>query len=238
MSRDQERELWMSDETFAAPLVLLVVDRLTDPDDDADGNPLAWDFDTLKIEIEKQWGVQPTQLTLDRAMMGIAIVQAPDRFFNNVPDFIVMCSVLSGAAFDPTVFTPPTSLEIAWGITELLFLVSHGQPVKFGAQVQAFVGAILEDEGVIDPPDVLGIAYRADAWDAITKSHAHNPLEIGIIREVQQEKSNEIKRTIRDSLARLIAQIESLELENGDSREFAKLMSERLDTSSSHAHQD
>lgn len=237
MSRDEERAMWLSEETFASPLVLLVVDRLTGEDDDTD-NPLDWDPETLRLEIEEQWGVKPSQIIMDRVLMGIAIVRDPSRFFNNVPDFISLCTVLSGAAFDPTVFTPPTAFEVGWGITELLFLVSHGQPLKFGAQIQAFVGAILKDEGVIDPPDILGIAARADAWDAITSAHSHNPLEMGRIREVQQEKTNEIRQAIRDSLASLIKQVESLDLENGDTRELSQHMIERLDTSSGHAHQD
>ncbi len=184
---------------------------------------LLWHPHTAKLEVEENFGVTLTEANFGRLMAGVAVLTT-DCFYKNVNDFMSLCRVMAGGLLDPGVWVPAAVEEVAWGVTEALLLSPPDDDDQdpFSAEIRAYVGAVLDDEGFLKAPDVLGIAARrgGDPYARVRALYADSPDLLAAVEAVEEAKAGEVTGIVRDNLRRLLVQMSSLPLANGDPREL------------------
>lgn len=222
--RDKVRTAWQNPEMLATPLLVLWLDAYVVGEDKAgQAEVLAWDPETVRLEIEDDFKVSVPQPVLDKLFAAREIVTT-DRFFTSLPDFVAFCNVLSGATFDPTEFDPADAAECAWGITEALLLDPPDDATRevFAPDIVAYVGHAVAEEGILDPPDVLRLAGPPGRAARAAAAWADDPALAAEIVARDAAKGAAITRGVRDRLRLLTRQLEALSLARGDTAEIVE----------------
>ena len=216
------QSLWTSPQTFASVLLTVFLDRF-----EMDG--LGWDPNTITLEIEEEFDVDLPQCVLDKLMAAISILTS-DTFYRSLPDFIMFCNVLSGDTYRPDMFDPADSAEVAWGITEGLLISppEEEQNGPFSDEIRAYVGAVLDQEGIINAPDVLQIALRKANVSDAANQFSDDPAMFNAVYDVEAGKSAEINSIITEKVKMLLGQLRAIKLQNGDTMTVAKTLEQSL----------
>ncbi len=204
-------------DTFATTLVVCLVDTYGTEVFD-------WSPETIRLETEQDFSIQWPQSNFDRLMAGCALVKT-DNFYKNLPDFIELCGILSGAPAHPGVFAPADAAECAWGVTETLLLSPPDEAEPFSDEIRAYIGKVVEMEGIISPPDILKIGILSgDYRIRVHNDFSDDPELYGAIWGTEQDKTDDINDLVKGRLTLLIQQLSSLQLTNGDTSKIAKQM--------------
>lgn len=187
---------------------------------------LEWDPATIALEIEEEFKVELPQLSLDRLLVAIQILTT-DRFYKSLPDFVAFCNTLDGDEFNPQTFDPADAEEVAWGITEALLLSPPDDDDKepFSDEIRAYIGAVLDKEGLINAPDVLKIALRRARIAPSIEDFSDDPEMFSAVYALEEGKNEDINQAIKLKLKLLIAQLSALNLENGNTAEVVAMLS-------------
>jgi hypothetical protein len=211
--------------------VTLFHDEYYDAKDAAGENCYAWHPGTILLEIQDDFGVELPRANFDRLMAGIHVITS-DAFFKSTPSFIEICNVLSGGLYDPATWDPADAAECAWGITEAMLLAppDDDDEEPFSREVRAYIGAALDQEGILDPPDVLRIAIRNGGHNQAARVHSQfdDPATHAAITQTEAAKVKEINDHVRSNLRMLIGQLEALHLAHGDVRALASRLAQAL----------
>ena len=209
-------ELWKSPQTFSIVLLTVFLDRFG-------LEALDWDPATISMEIEEEFGVDLPQCVLDKLMVEINILTT-DRFYRSLPDFITFCNVLSGDTYRPDMFDPADSVEVAWGITEGLLISppEDDQPEPFSDEIRAYIGAVVDSEGIVNPPDILKIALRRANVSNAVNDFSDDPEMFNAIYTVEAGKTDDINAEITARASLLAEQLSALELVNGTTEHVAR----------------
>jgi hypothetical protein len=212
------QEAWTSKETFATVLLTIFLDRFG-------MEALEWDPSTIALEIEEEFDVKLSQLSLDRLLTAIHVLTT-DRFFKSLPDFIAFCNVLDGDTYNPGVFDPADAEEVAWGITEAMLIAppEDNEPEPFSDEIRAYIGGVLDKEGIINAPDVLRIALRRARVSPSINDFSDDPEMFSAIYDVEAGKTTEINQTIQTKTQILAAQLAALQLDNGNTKQVAQML--------------
>jgi hypothetical protein len=212
-------------------LVTLFHDEYFDPGDAPADNCYTWHPGTILLEVRDDFGVELPRGNFDRLMAGIHLVTS-DAFYKSTPTFIEVCNVLSGGLYDPATWDPADALECAWGITEAMLLSppDDDEEEPFSDGIRAYIGAALDEEGILNPPDVLRIAIRGDGHNraARVSSQFDDPETRGNISRAEAAKVAEINDRIRENLRMLVDQLGALHLGHGDARALAGRLARTL----------
>lgn len=215
------RMVWQDREASATVLLTLLIDAFGT-------EALSWTPQTIIFELEMDFGVKLSDRNLAKLMAGIHILTS-DEFYRNLPTFNDMCVVLAGGAHQPGVFVPADAAECAWGITEVLMLHPLDEDEPFDEDIRHYVGAALKDEGIIKPPDVLGIAiHDQELARQVSYDYSDDPEMSSAIWGAEKEKTDDINRFVRDKLEHVLRTLESLPLHNGNADQMAKKMLQSL----------
>jgi len=222
MPKDILQEAWTSRETFATVLLTLFLDRFGT-------EALEWDPATIVLELEEEFDIKLPQLAMDKLLTAIQILTT-DRFFKSLPDFVAFCNVLGGDTFDPRTFDPADAEEVAWGITEAMLISppDESDPEPFTDEIRAYIGAVLDQEGILNAPDILRIALRQARVAPSIEDFSDDPDMFHAIYDVEQGKTEDINQTILLKTKLLAAQLAALQLKNGNTQQVAKLLQESL----------
>lgn len=211
MAKDKKTtQLWRDPNTFATVLLTSFLDTF--------GNDaLYWDPATIALEVEDEFDIELSEITFDKLMMAITLLTT-DKFYTSLPTFISVCNVLSGTPFDPTQFDPADSAEVAWGITEglLIYPPDNDTDSPFSEEIRAYIGATLDSEGIINPPDVLRIALRTANVSTSLGDFSDDPSMFNAIHDMEAAKTGEIENIMTQNLHMLYNQLSQLQLQNGD----------------------
>jgi hypothetical protein len=202
----------VSQDTYATVLLVFFVDRYG-------LEALDWHPETIKLQLQQDFGIVFPKSGLDKLMAAVAIV-VTDAFFRDTPQFIELCNVLSGDDFDPTVFEPADSAEMAWGVAEAMLLFPPAESMPFSDEIRAYVGRVLRDEGYVRPPKVLRFATDADFADQVEFDFTSDPEMFQAIYANQSAKADEIDVLVMDNLQELLTQLTSLPLNTGDTSQI------------------
>lgn len=216
------QEAWRSKETRATVLLTLFLDRFGT-------EALEWDPATIALEIEDEFDVDLPQISLDRLIVAIQILTT-DRFFKRLPDFIAFCNVLDGDPFQPDTFDPADAEEVAWGITESLLISppEDDDPEPFTDEIRAYIGSVLDSEGILNPPDILRIALRMVNVSPAMKDFSDDPTMFSAIYDVEAGKTEDINQSIRFKTELLAEQLAALSLKNGNTQQVAEMLKQSL----------
>jgi hypothetical protein len=217
MTEDTRAQSWQRQDLFATTLLCLFIDEFG-----TDG--LAWAPATIRHEIQDSYGVSLTDVVFSRLMAGIVVLTS-DAFFTQLPDFAQLCNVLSGDGYDPASFQAPDAVDIAWGITEALLLSPPelNKDHVFDDEIRYFIGHVLQQEGMVEPPDVLKFAL-------FDQPAARVALDVAAQAE-SQFKAQAIQTQLRERLTRLFAQVSELSLTTGKTRDVLQKVNNELHAS-------
>jgi len=186
---------------------------------------LTWEPNTILLEIEEEFNVDLPQLALDKLLVGIQILTT-DRFYKSLPDFISFCNVLSGDTYRPDMWDPADAEEVAWGVTEALLIYppEDNDEEPFTDEIRAYIGAVLDREGLINPPDILRIALRQARVSPSIDDFSDDPTMFNAVYDLEEGKRADIENTIRMRTKMLAAQFNALKLENGQVDKVVKML--------------
>ena len=216
------QEAWRSKETFATVLLTMFLDRFG-------MEALEWDPATIAMEVEDEFDVDLPQLSLDKLIVAIQILTT-DRFFKRLPDFIAFCNVLDGDPFQPDTFDPADAEEVAWGITEALLISppEDDDPEPLTNEIRAYIGSVLDGEGILNPPDILRVALRMAKVSPAMKDFSDDPEMFNAIYDVEAGKTEDINQAIRFKTELLTEQLAALHLKNGTTQHVAEMLRKSL----------
>lgn len=214
--------MWKSPQTFASVLLTVFLDRFG-----VEG--LQWDPSTITLEIEEEFDVDLPQASLDKLLVAINLVTS-DAFYRSLPDFVMFCNVLSGDTYRPDMFDPADSAEVAWGLTEGLLLSppEDDQDGPFSDEIRAYIGAVLDQEGIINAPDVLKIALRKANVSDAANEFSDDPDMFTAIYDVEAGKTAEVDDIVRAKVQMLLGQLQALQLQNGTTGAVVKTLAASL----------
>jgi hypothetical protein len=209
---------WTSRDTFASVLLTLFLDKFGT-------EALQWDPTTITLEIEDEFDVELSQIALDKLLVAIQILTS-DRFYKSLPDFIAFCNVLSGDTYRPDMWDPADAEEVAWGVTEALLIYppEDNDEEPFTNEIRAYIGAVLDREGLINPPDILRIALRQARVSPSIDDFSDDPTMFNAIYDLEEGKRADIENTIRMRTKMLAGQFKALQLENGNVDNVVKML--------------
>jgi hypothetical protein len=218
--RNIMQEAWTSKETFASVLLTLFLDRFGT-------EALQWDPTTITLEIEEEFAVDLSQLSLDKLLVAIQIMTT-DKFYKSLPDFISFCNVLSGDTYRPDMWDPADAEEVAWGVTEALLLYppEDDDPEPFTDEIRSYIGAMLDREGLINPPDILRIALRQARVSPSIEDFSDDPTMFNAVYDLEEGKRQDIEQTVRMRTKLMAAQFRALKLKTGAVDQVVKMLDE------------
>ena len=186
---------------------------------------LGWDPATITLEIEEEFNVDLPQLALDKLLVAIQILTT-DQFFKSLPDFNDFCNVLCGATYRPDMWDPADAEEVAWGVTEALLISPPDEDDKepLTEEIRAYIGAVLDSEGIINPPDILRVALRAARVSPSIEDFSDDPTMFNAIYDLEAGKTADINQSIRMKTELLIAQLAALNLQNGNTQQVVEIL--------------
>lgn len=218
MSKNIMQEAWTSRETFASVLLTMFIDRFG-------LEALTWDPTTISLEIEEDFDVDLPQLALDKLMVAIQLLTT-NRFYKSLPDFISFCNVLSGDPYRPDMWDPADAEEVAWGVTEALLIEppEDQDAEPFTDEIRAYIGAVLDSEGLVNPPDILRIALRQARVSPSIGDFSDDPMMFNAVYDLEEGKRQDIEQSIRLKTKLLVAQLRALNLKNGSAEQVAQML--------------
>lgn len=212
------QEAWKSRDTFASVLLTLFLDKFGT-------EALEWDPTTITLEIEDEFDVELPQLSLDKLFVAIQILTT-NRFYKSLPDFIMFCNVLSGDSYRPDMWDPADAEEAAWGVTEALLIYppEDDDDEPFTDEIRAYIGTVLDREGLINPPDILRIALRHARISPSIADFSDDPMMFNAVYDLEEGKRQDIEQTVRMRTKMLAGQFQALKLENGAVDQVVKML--------------
>lgn len=218
-------ELLRRPDTFATTLLTILLD--TYPEQTEDGHPLVlqWSPYAIELQLQDDFGVDVPKVNLDKIMAAIAVVTS-DGFYKSLPQFISLCNVLGNDDVEPDVFDPADAMEIAWGITEAVLLnpPDESDPEPFTDEIRGYIGAILESQGFLRPPDVLRLGLMKPIELNPDYDFSDDPAMFEAMWSGQDAKTEEVNQAIKEQLQALVSQLRSLKLQHGDSSKIPETL--------------
>jgi acyl carrier protein len=168
------------------------------------------------MEIEDDFGINLPQGSFDRLMVARNLLTTDD-FYRSLPDFVQWCGVLNGDTYDPLLWDPADAQEVAWGISEALIIEPPDEEEPFNSEIRAYIGAVLDEEGIMNAPDILRLALRnVDLTAKVHGDFSDDPIMFAAIYGFEKSKTDDINNYTRGQLRLLISQLEQLPLRLGE----------------------
>jgi len=191
----------------------------TDPEQEAI-NSDGWTVETIAYEIKNTYNVELDESQIGKLMAAITIVNQPSRFYTNLPDFIDLSNALNGDTLDPAVFDPVSAMEAAWAIYEALLIEvimmepsdkPEDQIPEFSQEIRGYLGAILDQEGITNPPDILRLAeHNPNRLSEVMADFSDDPAMFAAINETEEQKSKAITTELKGRLRLVFDQLAHL----------------------------
>ena len=210
------RTLLLEESTHATVLLLILLDTYGP-------EALEWAPETINMELKDDYAVNITKQTLDKIMAAIAIVTT-NYFYKDVLKFIELVNILSGDDAEPNEFDPATAGEILWGLSEafLLWPPEEGdssEDTHFSAEIIEYMSQVMRDEGYMKAPDLLALSGH-DTTSFVHDVWADDPEMYQAIYEVQQQKLEDLKLSLKDNFKELFVQLQLLPVRSGNKEEI------------------
>jgi hypothetical protein len=216
-----EGKVWANQDSFTTTLVVLFVDTYGTEGFD-------WHPNTVEIEVEHDFRINLPDVNFEKLMTGISLFKT-NNFYRSLPDFIRSCVVLNGERVGKDQFELADAADCAWGMTEAMLLHPPEVDEPFTAEIRTYVGKMLDQEGILTPPDILRIALRdQDVAEQVRYGFSDDPEMFGAIQDMQAAKTEDINHLIKSRLRSLFHQLKSLPLNAQASDNMAKVVEKVL----------
>ena len=202
--------------TYASTLIVAMLDEF--------GTEfLSWEPDTIRLEIENNYGIEPPPVALDK-LWALITVLTTNQFWNNLDAFTHICHALSGRLADFHNYDPAEVDEMCWAILEVNLIDPPGPKDKLNPEIIEYIKAKLQDEsftrtpamlkkfvGDVESPELIDSAMEADGID--TKSHWDS----------QTKRCLLLDQEMQFKLSALIQQVVALPLQHADRQALSEL---------------
>lgn len=203
-------ELWQSKRGFGSALLIACID-------DFGMQCLTWEPETLEIAVREKYGDVDAD-SVERLMAAVGILTS-NMFTQDIIALCMTCTALDFERSGGDQFIPAGLDEIMWGLTEARLLLGGLKDTGFSEEVAIYVGKLLDEEGLENPPDTLAFAKRID-----TGMSAETLADLPDLSAIFEDDQNASKETLdmvaMEKLRMLLEQIDSLKLETSDLSEF------------------
>ena len=208
-------------DTYATTIIVAMLDEFgTDF--------LEWEPETIRLEIENTYSVEPHPVVIDKLWAMITVLTT-NQFLNNLDAFTHICHALSGQLADFHNYNPAEVDEICWAMLEVNLVDPPDPKESFNAEIVEYVKLKLQDEsftrtpamlkkfvGDVESNEFIDSALEADGID--TKSHWDD----------QTKKCLALDQELQFKLSALIQQVAGLPLQHADKQALSTLK-ERAD---------
>lgn len=205
ITREEKRQLQRflsgEEETFSTVLLSGLI-RLYGPE------VINWEGDTIQLQVKEDLELEMPRRIYDQ-LMGLLSVLNTDAIYKDANVFDVAVASLNrqGLVFDNR---SPTVKDIAWTVAEIG--LNDPEPVTrdprqpWGRQIQKYIQAVMEDEGMKIAPAILAFV------PIITPNHNTNesPAEYAGTWGIDQAEADEIDQEIEDRFRVLLQHLQSL----------------------------
>ena len=219
MSQISKRQALLSNEAYGTTLLVIMFDTF---------GPefLNWETETLEMEIKETFGALPNDDTLDRLYAAVSMLTT-NLFFISLEGFNTSCLTLNFKRIYSDTFIPADLGDIMWGITEAKLILGadadKDKSNEFSRDIRLYVGKVLEDAGILDPPTLLDFAELTKLGpDAELLSDL--PDLGGLFEAEQADSKSELEHRTLQKVSDLLNQIGSLKLDNSDLSEYKEMM--------------
>jgi hypothetical protein len=220
--------VWADPSTFATTLLVMFIDlNLSEPDPEQDQEGmsfLTWEPATIQMEIEQHYGIDLPAINFEKLQNALALVNT-NSFFVSLTDFMRACVAFNGHLPQENEMIFASAEELAWGVTEGLLLMppEDNQENPFTPEITGYIGKRLDEEGILNPPDILRIATREqDLVDRVNYDYSDDPEMFSAIQGMEAGKTDSINFVIKGRLRALINQLKTLPLKVGQPAQMAE----------------
>lgn len=201
---------WLRDPSlYATSAVVLLADRWG-------AEFFEWDPATVSMEIRSDFGFEPDSTLMDKIQAASSLFTS-NLFFVSLETFSAICNVLNFGAFHASSMTPADLDDVLWGVSEAAILMGDDtKDEKFSHNIARYVGVLLQEAGIKQPPTLLKFAEFGD--------YPHSPDDVmeydaefnKAMYDDQQEIRNTLEATNNTKIMLLFRQLQMLPLEHGD----------------------
>lgn len=208
-----KHELWHSKRGFGSALLIACID-------DFGMECLGWEPETLEITVREKYGDVDSD-SVERLLAAIGVLTS-NMFTQDVIALCMTCSTLDFERTGSEDFVPAGLDEIMWGLTEARLLLGGLDDKEFSDEVCLYVGKLLADEGLENPPDTLSFAAKNNI--GLNVDTLADLPELSALFEDDQETSRRtLDEVAMEKLRMLLEQIDSLKLRTSDLAEFKEV---------------
>jgi hypothetical protein len=190
-----------------------------DPEDE-DPEHDGWSPETIAWQVRQDFQATLTPAQLGKLIAAIVVFSEPHRFYSNLRDFMDLANALNGDSYDPGVLDLVSPAEAAWAIYEAMLIEQlifeptddpeAGVP-EFDQEIRGYLSKAMDDEGIVNPPDVLRIAeHDPDRMARIAGDFSDDPAMFAAIVEAEDARSRGITLELKARLHRLFQQLARL----------------------------
>lgn len=183
----------------------------------------SWAPETIIAELEDDFDVDIPEYNIDKLMTGLDILKT-NRFFFSLPDFMRACCVMTGYANNKILILPEVE-DIAWGLTEALFLNPPEENENaFSEEIKAYIAWCLRQEGLLTIPNVLKVAI-SDYKDLLTQAKhefSDDPIFYQSIVQFEASKEDIINQFVMDNIKKLLLQLKDIPFQNANQKFLEK----------------
>ena len=208
-----KHELWHSKKGFGSALLIACID-------DFGLECLDWEPETLEITVREKYG-DVDRDSVERLMAAVGVLTS-NMFTQDVIALCMTCATLDFERTGGESFVPAGLDEIMWGLTEARLLLGGLDDKEFSDEVCIYVGKLLADEGLENPPDTLSFAVRNDTGVDL-ETLADLPELSAMFEEDQAASKDMLDMVAMEKLRLLLEQIDELKLATSDLSEFKEV---------------
>lgn len=223
------RQLYQDTDTFATTLLVMAVDDYGLEHVCGSKDVDYWSPEGLRQQIQQDYA-EYVPLSNQHKLTVARMIIMSDDFYKRTDRFIKFCNVLSGDSLGA--WSPATAEECAWGMTEamILFPPDRRDPEPYSDEIRHYIGAILDQEGIITAPDLLRLGIRSTSSGTPDYSgmNADDPTMFAAGYAQQQSRSKDIEAMMKERLTELFNQLESLPLKHGNTKDLLKRIQGKL----------
>lgn len=209
------RAMLTSPATYATTLLTWTLDRYGP-------EALTWAPETLRLELERDFGVKLPKPNHDRLMAAIAIMTT-DYFYTKVDRFVQLANILAFDEFDPENPDIADGEECAWAITEAMLLWPPNEEDPDDAiseDIRIYITEVLREEGYIRPPKSLKFLVGGALSSTIDFSPGESEELWTAAYETQSSNTDDVDEMVADNLRDLFTQLATLPLREGNVKPF------------------
>ncbi len=217
------RDVLTSDEAFATVLVAVVLDQYG-------VEALSWTLETTLAELKEDFGVDLPPENVAKLGAACSLLTSDD-FYKRPPRFVVICNALAGGESNED-FEKADAAECAWGLTEGMLIDPPDEEDEepFHPEIRRYLGVVLDEEGIVNPPDMLRLAIRDTPTGEPDYSgmSLENPTAFAAEYGVSSDRAGEIAQTVQENLRALFAQLACLPLRHASGQELLQKIRQKI----------